>query len=186
MWVADVIARGKVFIFLLHEVSSHTCIFKCQTPSGVGSLTWRCPFQKLPVVQEFQGLGRALSSEAMAAQKSAFVMTWGCLPYAVTRGLGSFFQEFSRIVFQCPWSKERHLVLLWETHKRVTFWSTIWKWGKPWGRRHGFTHLRGKARENSARIPNQNWMVQKTHRRTVLKCWTEISVISINSSVWFL
>lgn len=65
----------------------------------------------------------------LAAQKSAFVMTYSCLPYGVTTGLGSF---PSRIQ-QNRITASMTLVLMWETHECMTFGSTMWKWGNPCG-----------------------------------------------------
>lgn len=91
---------------------------KCQTSSGMSSLTWRCPFQPVTGVARAPRAWKSFVPWDYWLPRNlshAFVMTSGSLPYGVSKGLGSFsvrIQEnsvtFSRV--------KRYLALTSEIH----------------------------------------------------------------------
>lgn len=90
--MADVIATGKEFNFVFHNLLSPTCIPKCQASSGLGFLTCRCLFQLVTgVARAPTALEELCPLRLLAAQNSeSFCDDIGCLPYGVSKGLVSF------------------------------------------------------------------------------------------------
>ena len=127
------------------------------------------------MLQELQGLGGALSSEAAGCPEMshAFMMTSGCWPYGVSRG--------SVIIF-CKNSAEscysvQGLKEAFGTDTRNTLLVTLLapyrkgaNPGKAW-----INPVRDKARKGLAGMPIKNFVVQRTHSRFILKFWTESS-----------
>lgn len=160
--MADVIATGKEFNFVFHKLLSPTCILKCQASSGLGSLTWRCPFQLVTgVVRAPTALEELCPLRLLAAQnsESCFCDDIWLLAIWCLKGSGIIFCKKS---LESCYSVQGLRVAL-DTDRRNTLLGDLkyhMEMGQTLGR-FGLTHYRAKQGEDWLGLPTKTLQIKR-------------------------